>query len=128
MDVSTGKDGAVTAIDGRLFHTGTHRENERAVVLNNLSTRVGERLYVILWDFPLVQEVFKDNSRRAKRLNYTGSYKKVKDHLECSSLLHCPNLFARRTIRLDGLSVRRIIRPCIIPKTTFDELFIFRAR
>ena len=52
MDVSTGKDGAVTAIDGRLFHTGTHRENERAVVLNNLSTRVGERLYVILGTFP----------------------------------------------------------------------------
>ena len=105
MDVSTVKDGAVTAIDGRLFHAGTHRENERAVVLNNLSTRVGERLYVILWDFPLVQEVFKDNSRRAKRLNYTGSYKKVKDHLDCSSLLHCPNLFEET-----NYSSRRIIR------------------
>ena len=76
MDVNTGKDGAVAAVDGRLFHTGIHRENKRAVVLNNSSTKAGERLYVILWDFPLVQEVLKDNSRRAKRLNYTGSHKK----------------------------------------------------
>ena len=81
MDVNTGKDIAVAAVDGRLFHTGIRRENKRAVVLNNSSTKAGERLYVILWDFPQVQEVLKDKSRRAKRLNYTGSYKKVKDHL-----------------------------------------------
>ena len=93
MDVNTGKDRAVAAVDGRLFHTGIRRENKRAVVLNNSSTKAGERLYVILWDFLQVQEVLKDKSRRAKRLNYTGSYKKVKDHLECSSLLHWPNGF-----------------------------------
>ena len=90
MDVNTGKDGAVAAVDGRLFHTGIHRENKRAVVLNNSSTKAGERLYAILWDFPLV--LLKDNSWRAKRLNYTGSHKKVKDLLECSLLLHWPNL------------------------------------
>ena len=71
IHVNTGKDGAVAAVDGRLFHTGIHRENKRAVVLNNSSTKAGERLYFILWDFPLVQEVLKDNSRRAKRLNYS---------------------------------------------------------
>ena len=69
--MNTGKDGAVAAVDGRLFHTGIYRENKRAVVLNNSSTKAGERLYFILWDFPLVQEVLKDNSRRAKRLNYS---------------------------------------------------------
>ena len=105
MDVSTGKDGAVTAIDGRLFHTGTHRENERAVVLNNLSTRVGERLYVILWDFPLVQEVFKDNSRRAKRLNYTGSYKKSERSFRMFFALALSEF-----IRETNYSSRRIIR------------------
>ena len=69
--MNTGKDGAVAAVDGRLLHTGIHRENKRAVVLNNSSTKAGERLYFILWDFPLVQEVLKDKSRRAKRLNYS---------------------------------------------------------
>ena len=106
MDVNTGKDGAVATVDGRLFHTGIHRENKRAVVLNNSSTKAGERLYVILWDFPLVREVLRDNSRRAKRLNYTGSYKKKSERsfrmffaLALAEFIPETNYLSRRIIR-----------------------------
>jgi len=36
-----GKDGAVTAVDGRLFHTGIHRPQKRVLVGSNKS---GKRL------------------------------------------------------------------------------------
>ena len=58
MDLLTGKDGAVTAVDGSLFLTGIHRPKKECL---QASTKAGESLYVILWDF-LVQEVLRDNS------------------------------------------------------------------
>ena len=34
MELNTGKDGTVTAVDGRMFHTGIHRPEKVLVGIN----------------------------------------------------------------------------------------------
>ena len=72
MDVNTGNERAVTAaVDGRLFDTGIYIEQRKSTCI--VGIKGGKKLYVILWDF-LVQEELRDNSLgKGKRLNYTGS-------------------------------------------------------
>ena len=60
MELITGKDRAVTGVDGRLFHSRIHRLKKEYLWT---STKAGKGLNVELWDF-LVQEVLLQGDKK----------------------------------------------------------------
>ena len=70
MATNTGKDGALTAVDGRLFHSGISCIN-----------KTGLKVVCHTMGLPGTGGITKRKFHhgREKRLNYTGSYKKGKE-------------------------------------------------